>query len=214
MDRYAFRVVALLLALRSSACGAGDRGDRRGSPDVDAPDTTTRVVAGGVIDSIIPVEEALRRFRADMPEQPTELQNASRSRARLVERFVLALEARDTSALRAMALSRAEFAYLYYPFTQYTHKPYELAPALLWFLMQENSNKGIARALRRYGGKPLGYLDVKCRPEPKREGANMLWDACVLRLRGAAGDTVSRRMFGSIIERDGRYKLVSYATDL
>jgi hypothetical protein len=46
------------------------------------------------------------------------------------------------------------------------------------------------------------------------EEANTLWDECVLRFRGAVGDTVNRRLFGSIIERRGRYKLVSYANDL
>jgi hypothetical protein len=149
-----------------------------------------------------------------LPDEPTALERGESSRDALVRRFVRALEMSDTAALLALHLTRAEFAYLYYPFTQYTRPPYELSPALLWFLIEQNSEKGLVRLLRRYGGRPLGYVGYRCEQEPQREGANRLWNACRIKRKVESGELVEERLFGSIIERDGRYKFVSYANDL
>lgn len=93
-------------------------------------------------------------------------------------------------------------------------KPYELSPAFLWFYMQENSEKGIARALRRYGGRPLGYAGHRCETEPQVEGGNRIWTECIILRATTPADTIGERLFGSIVERDGRFKFVSYANSL
>jgi len=49
---------------------------------------------------------------------------------------------------------------------------------------------------------------------PQAEGANRLWHACRVRRTAEAGAALEQRLFGSIIERDGRYKFVSYANGL
>jgi len=166
------------------------------------------------VDSARTIEEELRRFRATLTEEPTALEHGERSRDALIRRFVRALETSDTAALLALHLTRAEFAYLYYPFTQYTRPPYELSPALLWFLIEQNSEKGLVRLLRRYGGRPLGYVGYLCEQAPQLEGANHLWHECRIRRKVASGELIEERLFGSIMERDGRYKFVSYANDL
>jgi hypothetical protein len=118
------------------------------------------------------------------------------------------VERHDTADLRAMVMSRAEFAYLYYPHTQYTRRPYELPPELLWFQIGQNSEKGIVRVLRRLGGQPLGVRSTKCEDEPEKVGPTRLWNRCLVRRAGA-----EERLFGSIMELDGRYKFVSYANE-
>jgi hypothetical protein len=168
--------------------------------------------APGVVDSIVPIAEALRRFRADLGPAPGRLDGAP-SRDALVRRFVRAVETSDTNALRAMTLSRAEFAYLYYPESPLSRPPYEEPPALLWFRVSEGSSTGIVRVLRRYGGRSLGYRSYACEPTPKREGANTLWERCRVRHVRAPGDTVEERLFGSVVARGGRFEFVSYAND-
>lgn len=197
---------ALLLACLL-ACGAPP-GD---APAAAAPPAAVAASAG-VVDSIVPIDEALRRFRADLGAPPAAL-DGERSRDALVRRFVRAVETRDTSALRAMALSRAEFAYLYYPESPLSRRPYEEPPALLWFRIQEGSNAGAVRLLRRLGGAPSGFVSHACERAPEREGPNALWERCRVRRVRAPGDTVEERLFGSIVARDGRYKFVSYAND-
>jgi len=138
---------------------------------------------------------------------------AAASRDELVGRFVTALEREDTAAFREMVVTRAEFAWLWYPHTQYTHKPYELGPALLWFQFQQNSEKGITRALRSWGGRSLGFDGYQCAGSAGMERTRQ-WDDCRLRFRDPDGNLVEKRLFASILERDGRFKFLGYANDL
>lgn len=187
--------------------------------------------ASSVVDSILPAEVELERFQADLP-RPDSLAAGAPSREDLVRRFADALEAGDTLALDELVLTRAEFAYLYYPTSQYTREPYRMNPALLWFIMDESGHKGSRRALRRFGGSDFGYAGHRCDPEPKREGENLLWTGCMLiRARpdeadflgeeNAAADAGERasgtpgiRLFGTIIEHRGHFKFISFANPL
>jgi hypothetical protein len=180
------------------------------------------------VDSVSPVEVELERFRAGLPLPAGSLEDGASSREELVQRFIAALEAGDTLALHALALSRAEFAYFYYPVSRYAREPYEMSPGLLWFMIGENSHKGLTRAVRRYGGQSLDYNGHRCDPEPQREEGNLLWTGCVLlrrmpleaKDRGTASFTAEDtgtpgiRLFGTIIERQGRFKFISFANPL
>jgi hypothetical protein len=163
------------------------------------------------VDSIIPIPEALRRFQAGLRPVDT-LAGGATSREELVERFVHALSRRDTAMVRMLVLDRAEFAYLYYPTSDYATPPRAQAPALAWFLIQQNSEKGITRSFRRLGGHPLETDGPTCESEPRQEGENRLWSECTVALRLAGEASAERlRLFGSMIERGGRFKFVSYA---
>lgn len=164
------------------------------------------------VDSILPRAEALRRFQAGA--RPTAaLAGGAASRGALVRAFVTALEAKDTAALRALALDQAEYAFLYYPTAPQGLPPYDLAPDLLWFMLQSGSGKGLARALTARGGRDLGFERFRCDARPSREGANLVWGPCVIRHR-QGGVVVEERLFGLIVEREGQFKFVSYANKL
>ncbi len=167
------------------------------------------------VDSVFPIEEEMRRFRATLDEEPTSLRGGAESRERLVRWFVQALERKDTLALAELVLTRAEFGVLYYPYTKYVSEPYQLSPGLLWFFIQNQSSRGITRALQRYGGRPLRYLRHRCDPEePEVQGPNRVWTECVVIRVGPEGALVEERLFGSILERQGRFKFVSFANSL
>jgi hypothetical protein len=140
---------------------------------------------------------------------PTRLEPASASRDALVRGFVRAIEASDTAFFRDHVMNRGEFAYFFYPESEFTRPPRELPADFVWFYMQQDSEKGIGRALARHGGEPLGYTGYACAPQPRVMGRNRLWEGCVLR-RVVDGQTVEERWFGSIVERDGRFKFVSF----
>ena len=111
-----------------------------------------------------------------------------------------------------MVIDRSEFAYFYYPSSPYTRPPTVQEAPLVWFLIIENSQKGVTRVFDRFAGRPLPYRGYRCAPEPDREGANVLWRDCVVALATDV-DTSTRRLFGTIIERDGRFKFLTYAND-
>ncbi|HEX8275881.1 MAG TPA: hypothetical protein VF615_24810 [Longimicrobiaceae bacterium] len=203
--RFVSAAAALLLA---AAC-ADAPAPAAARPPAAEPAAAPVAAPSGPVDSILPNAESQRRFREGLPEVAS-LAGASESRDALVRRFARAVERHDTADLRAMVMSRAEFAYLYYPHTRYTRRPYELPPELLWFTIEQNSEKGIVRVLRRLGGQPLGVRSVECEDEPEAVGPAGLWNRCLVR---RAGDGPAERLFGSIMELDGRYKFVSYANE-
>jgi hypothetical protein len=201
-----YRCAAALLTGLLVAC---DRGSQLATPAVQAGSSTISPAAP--VDSVISREEEMRRFTEGLGPAPTALTGGEESRDALVRRFARALEQRDTADLRRMHLTRAEFAYLYYPTTPVSQPPYDLSPGLYWFQLEGNSNRGITRTLAERGGRPLGYAGVECAP-PVAEGENRIHARCVVRRVGSpAGSEV---LFGSILERDGRFKFISYASKL
>jgi hypothetical protein len=201
----------LLAILTASACDRVDQsGERLGARD--RPINSGLASDVGYVDSAIPIDEALQRFRQDLPEV-TALNGGLDSREQLVREFVRALGGRDTVALRRMVLTAGEFAWLYYPYSPLSRPPYELSPALMWFQLQGESEKGASRLLSERASRTLRYLGHTC-GSPRVEGKNRVHPSCELRRVTAAGDTVAERLFGLILERDGRYKFVGYANRL
>lgn len=165
-----------------------------------------------VVDSAMPIEVALERFRHGLAS-PVGLTGGSKTREELVRGFVAALEASDTAALWGMVLRKDEFAWFYYPSSHLSRPPYELPPALLWFQMQGQSEKGASLLLSDRAGAALGYVGHDCASE-RLEGENRIYGHCALRRVSAAGDTLTERLFGLVLERGGGYKFVSYANKL
>ncbi len=201
-------LMATLLA--GSGCARGE------AESPAATETGAQPSAGATpthVDSIFPIEESLRRFRAELGPAPSRLSGGAASRDALVERFVASLAASDTAAFADMLMTRDEFGWLYYPHTRYTSRPYELAPALLWFQIENGTSRGIGRLLDRLGGTTLAVLDYTCAPEPLLEERNHIWEDCAVRIDPPEGEPTYMRLFGSILERDGVFKFASYTND-
>jgi hypothetical protein len=167
-----------------------------------------------VVDSAVPREVALERFRAGLPAPPPEsLSGGARSREALVRAFVRAVERADTAALRTLTLTRAEFAWLYYPTNPQGLPPYDLAPGLMWELLTLRGGRGLYHLLEQRAGRPLGYLGHSCDERVSVEGDNRVYGPCLVRRRDG-GTVVEERLFGLVLERGGRFKFVSLANRL
>lgn len=197
--RAATLVLAAGLTLGAAGCADGEA-------------SAGRPAASAVVDSALPIEEALRRFREGRTE-PAGLRGGAGSREALVAAFVSALERRDTAGLRPLVLDAEEFAWLYYPSSAMARPPYELPPEVLWLQMQGQTERGATRLLAERAGEPLGYVGHECGSE-RMEGENRIYGHCVLRRVVATGDTAGERLFGLIVQREGVFKFVSYANRL
>ncbi len=164
------------------------------------------------VDSVFPPEEELRRFREDT-EEVQELAGGAGSRESLVESLIDALERADTAAVLSLALTRDEFAWLYYPHTMYTSRPYQLSPALVWYHQQNRSSRGLTRLLSRYLGEELHYSETRCPDDGEGFGEGWIWHECTVLGELPTGEQVEERLFGSILEWNGRYKLVSFSNE-
>lgn len=155
----------------------------------------------------------LQDFRSTLGAPPSRLRGGPTSANELVRRFASALERRDTAALRAMALSRAEFAYLYYDTHPISMPPYDLSPGLMWFQLEGNSAHGLRQLLAKRAGFPLAIVGHACDAPVQQGPRNRFHGGCVVRRQTPAG-IVEESLFGSILERDGIFKIVSYSNDL
>lgn len=165
------------------------------------------------IDSAVPRDIALARFREPLGPEVTALASDIRSRDALVAEYVKLLAKRDTTGLSKLALTQAEFAWLYYPTNPISLPPYDLAPGLMWFQLEGNSRKGLLHALEERGGVDLKVVGYRCE-RTVDEGPNKVYERCALRRVQAPGDTISEILFGGIIERDGRFKLIGHTNKL
>jgi hypothetical protein len=197
---------AVLLAALTACADAG--GGRRST----SADTTSTAEPAGVVDSVFPMSVMLDRFRAGMAE-PAGLTSGADSRDGLVEAMVRAVEARDTAAFAPLTVSMAEWAWLYFPTSVQAGPPYELPPALAWFQLQEGNRIGLLRALERLGGRKLDYRGYTCDPDPTVEGANRVWIGCLVTLGRDGEEPAPVRIFSAILERDGRFTILSFAND-
>jgi hypothetical protein len=168
--------------------------------------------AGNVVDSVFPMDVLLARFRKDLPK-PAALHGEVTSRDTLVQRVVTALAANDTLAFEHLAVTRDEWAWLFFPTNVLSRPPYELPPGLAWFQLQENNRQGVFRALREFGGRKLDYRGYDCADQPTVEGDNKIWIGCEVRLARDGAEPSPIRLFSAILERGGRFLILSYAND-
>ncbi len=193
-----------------SLLACGERGPRSAA-DSQAAHVREVAATGGVVDSILPIDEHLRRFRATLSRQADTLQNASPTLEALVARWATAVAANDSAAFDTMVIDAAEFAWLYYPESPMSKPPYEAPPGLLWGQLLASSNDGLRAVLKTYGGQPLTVVRTTCADAVAVEGPNRLHERCRVTMRVGSAAPTEARLFGTIIERDGRFKFVGLA---
>jgi hypothetical protein len=176
-------------------------------------DSISRARPDYVVDSILPTDEALRRFRAALGgDSVTRFAGGSRSRAALVEHFIDAVAHADTAELRRMAVTAREFADLYYLESPYSRPPYRQPPQLAWALIQRPSSAGLTRLIRESAGKRIHYVSHTCDGQLVHEGRTTRHPDCRVVTREGLETSPPRDMFGTILEFDGQFKFLSYTT--
>lgn len=204
---------AFVFSTALMACGGAGEQAPRTAADSQAAHVAEVAAAGGVVDSILPMDEQLRRFREGMTP-PDSFRHAATSRDALVSRWLRAIAESDTATLNALLLDRAEFAYLYFPSSPMVAPPYEAPPQLLWGQILASSNSGLPKVLRRFSGKALSAPSLNCPDSGVVEGVNRTWSRCELSFRVGGTETARGRFFGTIVEREGRFKFLGYANEL
>ena len=154
-----------------------------------------------VIDSAPPPGEAMRRFRVGL-DSPARLDGPTR-RDLLVLRFFAALRKGDRPALQQLAMKRAEFAYLVFPQSRWSKPPYNQPPDIEWLLLSAKSEGSLTRLVRRAGKFEL--ISYDCGQPAARDGPVTYWPGCLVRVR-ENGQSREMKLFGSIMELDGRFK--------
>lgn len=177
---------------------------------VPSPDSLQKT-PGYVVDSIFPPEVMLARFQAEAGPPVERLSGGAASMDALLRTYWRALVRGDTLAMRPLVVTRAEFAWLYFPASQ--EPANGMPPAVSWLLLGNNGGRGLTRALRAAATADSTLLGTTCRPEEVAVGPGRIIGPCAV-IRRVAGRPDTLWLVQHAFARDGIFKLMSFANDL
>lgn len=123
------------------------------------------------------------------------------------------IAAGDREALLAIALDEAEFREVVYPALPASRPERNTSADFVWRGLNQKSRNSLAFTLDRYTGRPLELVAVDFLGETTDYGSYRVHRKTALTVRTPEGGQRVVRLFGSMIERAGRYKIFSFVTD-
>lgn len=130
----------------------------------------------------------------------------------LVAATVAALEARDLDRLRQLAVTREEFRDLVWPGLDASRPGRNLTWEFVWSQHEMRHERGLRRALDEVGGRRLDVRGISFQGVTEH-GAYRLHRSSALQVAAADGSVATVRVFASVIEAEGRFKIYSFITD-
>jgi hypothetical protein len=140
------------------------------------------------------------------------LANSSDSPEALARAVLDALHARDRKRLQELALSEGEFATHVWPSLPAARPERNLPLSYVWGDLHQKSNSALTNTLTAYGGKRYELVGVSFDDVTPYAGYRVHRQSA-FRVRDAGGAEVIIRVCGSMMEKDGRWKVFSYVVD-
>jgi hypothetical protein len=127
--------------------------------------------------------------------------------------FLEALAENDFEKLRAMALGEEEFADVVWPELPSSRPNRNLPLDYAWRDLSQKSTSSLRRVAHRYGGRRFRLERVDFLGETTEYTTFAVHREARLTLIDEEGVQQRLRLFGSMIERGGRFKLFSFVND-
>jgi len=131
----------------------------------------------------------------------------------LVRAVLDAIERRDVDALRQLALNEHEFRTVVYPELPAARPERNLSFDYVWNDLKTKSDHSLAGIVEKYAGTPLTIVRVSFEDGVSQYPSYVVHRQCRLVVRNAEGLEEEVRLFGSVFEQDGRFKVFSYNVD-
>lgn len=141
------------------------------------------------------------------------LPNSLESPQALSRAVLMAIEKRDAGALHALALDRQEFTGEVWPDLPAARRERNLSPSFVWGDLNQKSNINLRGTLATHGGKKYEFISVRFLRDTTEYGSYRVHRESELTVRDADGIERQIRVFGSMIDKGGRYKVFSYVID-
>ena len=141
------------------------------------------------------------------------LSNAYPSTEALATAVIAAVERRDATALRAVALNEEEFREHVWPELPASRPERNLPFSYVWGDLRQKSDAGLALTLTRHGGRRYALVSVRHDGETTHYPSYVVQRETVLSVRDEAGMVTELRLFGSVFQKDGVWKVFSYVVD-
>ena len=131
----------------------------------------------------------------------------------LGDAVLAALADRDADTLSRLALDELEFRTAVWPELP-SGRPERGVPFdYAWGDLHQKSTNSLRRLLARYGGERYELVAVAFAGETTPYRTYRVHRETVLDVRDEEGNDLTVSLFGSILERDGEFKLFSYVVD-
>ncbi|HWI19137.1 MAG TPA: hypothetical protein VNT81_15390 [Vicinamibacterales bacterium] len=124
-----------------------------------------------------------------------------------------ALARRDVAALRSMALSEAEFREYVWPELPVSRPERNVPFDYAWGQMNQRSEGSLGDTVGRYGGRPLRFVSTRFTGDTTTYQTFSVMRASEIVATDEGGKDLVLRLYGSALQKDGRYKLYSFVVD-
>jgi hypothetical protein len=141
------------------------------------------------------------------------LPNSLESPEVLARAVLAAIERRNADELQVLALNREEFTEHVWPQLPAARPERNLSPSFVWGDLNQKSNVMLRDTLTAHGGRKYAFISVKFLGETTDYGSYRVHRETELTVNDGEGKERQIRVFGSVIEKGGRYKVFSYVVD-
>ncbi|MGI8783447.1 MAG: hypothetical protein ACR2L2_07355 [Acidobacteriota bacterium] len=130
----------------------------------------------------------------------------------LGERYLMALAARtdDARAIQALAVTRQEWSLFVWPKLPASRPQANFPPDFVWQQMYLRSMSELEHILRAHAGTRYELVDLRFTGETTDFGTFKIHSGSLLRVKAPNGEEQELRLFGSVLEMKGRFKIFSF----
>jgi hypothetical protein len=143
---------------------------------------------------------------------PRYLANAASSPEALARSFLDALAAGDVVAMKRLRITKKEFCWYVWPELPASQLP-NVDCDFVWSQATLNSLAGLDEVLHAYAGRRLELVSLRFAAGDEAHASYVVHGDTRVTLRDEAGEVRELKLFGSMLELDGRYKLFSFVVD-
>ena len=141
------------------------------------------------------------------------LENTQASPSALAGAVLSALERRDLVALRALAVTEQEFRDHVWPELPAARPERNLPFSYVWGDLRQKSDASLSNTMAAHGGKHYDLVAVRSLGEVTPYETYLVHRETELAVKDVDGAAINLRVFGSILEKDGQFKVFSYVVD-
>ena len=140
------------------------------------------------------------------------LDNVQSSPEAVAQEVLAAIESENRDALEHLVLSETEFRDHVWPELPASRPERNLSFAYVWGDLRQKSEYSLQQSLAEHGGQRYTLASVRFGRTTPYDSYVVHRDT-VLTVRTRGGDELDVRLFGSMIEQNGRWKVFSYVVD-
>lgn len=168
---------------------------------------------GGAVDQDAEETPAAGREEIPIPPEVTELSNTFESVYALGEAIVAGVRAGDFETLWSYRIDESEWYHLVWPALPASQPGRNLPWEYAWRDLNQKSRNQLLQTIAAFQDQDFRLVRVEFRDETSDYGGYKVHRDARCVVERADGEIVTLDLFGSVIERRGRFKAFSYVVD-